>query len=106
MSDRRAARGSDGDDGHSMPEHLTFRHGADDPQWWAGDVQPHGRDRFLAHRRFRAARAAYLGTLTLRPVELGWRDGIWHPVGLDEWLHSHGLSRLDLGTSAARAIGV
>ena len=78
-----------------MLHHLTWK-GADDPRWWDGDVQPHGLKRFYAHRRHKAARAAFLSTLTVKPAG----------VGPDEWLQSHGLTRRALGTAAARAIGL
>jgi hypothetical protein len=90
-SDRRAARGAAAD----LPESLSWPPGPDDPPWWDGDVQPHGLERFHAHRRHKAACAVFLSTLTVKPSG----------VGLDEWLHAHGLSRLDLGSAAARAIG-
>jgi hypothetical protein len=94
MSDRRAAGGPAGD-GHTLPDHLTWR-GADDPRWWDDDVQPHSRERFLAHRRFKAARALFLSTLTEKPAG----------VGDDEWLHAHDMTRADLGKPSARELGL
>ena len=106
-------------DAVKMPEELTWRR-MDDPMWWAGDTKPaRGAESAAAHRRQEDARKDFLSTLTVRPVELGkpvvvGRDGRsrpgpvdqWLPVGLDEWLRAHGLTRYDLGTASARSIGV
>ena len=115
MAVRRAAS----TDAVMMPEHLTWRR-MNDPMWWEGETKPaRGPESAAAHRRQKDARKAFMAALTVRPVELGkpvvvGRDGRsrpglvdeWLPVGLDEWLRAHDLTRLDLGTSAARAIGV
>ena len=73
MSERRAARGPGGAT-PALPEYLTWA-GADDERWWDSDVPPHGMARFMAHRRHRAARRAYLASLGVKPI--GVRDREW-----------------------------
>lgn len=91
MNERRAARGPAAVGVVQLPEHLTW-HGADDPRWWDSDVQPHGLDRSRAHVRHRAARRAFLATITVRPPG----------VGEVEFLQAHGFDATDRGTPQTR----
>ena len=73
MSERRAARGHGGPSDR-LPAHLTWQ-GSDDPRWWLSDIAPHGLERFMAHRRHRDVRRAFLAALTNRPI--GVNDWEW-----------------------------